>query len=111
MVYGGRDCFKVDATTINTDYLAKAYDKISSSKYLFEETLIPHPLISAIYPHSMNTLRIHTCIYKNGKIDLYQPICVLGHKEVLWRAGVLGTIFIDVDMESGTLRVSCEEKF
>ena len=46
---GGMDCFKIDDEVLNSDYLAEVYDKISSSKYLFQETIVQHPLISAIY--------------------------------------------------------------
>jgi hypothetical protein len=108
---GGRDCFKIDAATINTEYLAKAYDKISSSKYLFEETLAPHPLISEIYPYSMNTLRIHTCVFRNGKIGLVSTYMRFGSRGGFVEGGGLGTIFVGVDMVSGKLMSHARKNF
>ena len=108
---GGRDCFRIDTSTINTEYLTKAYDKISVSKYLFEETLVPHPLISEIYPHSMNTLRIHTCIFRNGQIGLVSTYMRFGSRGGFVEGGGLGTIFVGVDMESGALRSHARKNF
>jgi hypothetical protein len=108
---GGRDCFKIDSATINTDHLAKTYDKICVSKYLFEETLSPHPLVSAIYPHSMNTMRIHTCIFRNGQIGLVSTYMRFGSRGGFVEGGGLGTIFVGVDKESGTLRSHARKNF
>ena len=101
--YGGRDCFKLDAGMLSTDCLADVYYKISSSKYLFQETIVQHPLISAIYSHSINTLRIHACIYKNGQIELISIMMKFGSNGKYVEAGGLGTILISVDMDTGKL--------
>lgn len=100
---GGRDCFKIDAEMRRPDCLAGIYDKIGSSKYLFQRTLDQHPLINAIYPHSLNTLRVHTCIYLNGKIDLLSIAMKFGSKGKFVEAGGTGTILISVDMNTGAL--------
>jgi hypothetical protein len=101
--FGGRDCFKIDAEKLRPDCVADVYDKISSSKYLFQEAIVQHPLISAIYPHSINTLRIHTCIYMNGQIDLISIMMKFGSNGKYVEAGGLGTILISVDMDTGEL--------
>ena len=98
---GGRDCFKIN--TLRPDCLADVYEKISSSKYIFQETIVQHPHISAIYPHSVNTLRIHTCIYINGQIDLISVTMKFGSAGKYVEAGGLGTILISVDKDTGKL--------
>lgn len=100
---GGRDCFKIDAKMLNPGSLAGIYDKIGSSKYLFQRTIDQHPLINAIYPHSVNTLRVHTCIYLNGKIDVISIAMKFGSKGKFVEAGGTGTILISVDMDTGAL--------
>jgi len=100
---GGRDCFKIDAEILGPERLAGAYDKISSSKYIFQETIVQHPLISAIYPQSLNTMRIHTCIYRNGQIDLISAMMKFGSQGKYVEAGGLGTILISIDMDTGAL--------
>ena len=109
--FGGRDCLKIDANMLNTDYLAKSYNKISLSKYLFQETIIQHPDVSAIYPYSINTLRIHTCIYKSGQIGLVSTYMRFGSKGSYVEGGGLGTIYIDVDMNSGRLGPCARKNF
>lgn len=100
---GGRDCFKINAKMLNPGSLAGIYDKIGSSKYLFQRTIDQHPLINAIYPHSVNTLRVHTCIYLNGKIDLISIAMKFGEKGKFVESGGKGTILISVDTDTGAL--------
>ena len=100
---GGRDCFKIEAELLKPDILADMYDKISSSKYLFQETIIQHHLISDIYPLSINTLRIHTCINRNGQIEPISCLMKFGSKGKYVEAGGLGTLLISVDMDTGKL--------
>jgi hypothetical protein len=109
--FGGRDCFRIDAVMLNSDHLAKVYSRVSSSKYLFQETILPHRLISSIYPHSLNTLRIHTCIYKNGQIGLVSAYMRFGSKGSCVEGGGLGTIYIHVDMNSGSLGSIARKNF
>src|SRR4030042_3649670 len=89
---GGKGCFRIDAEMLRSNSLGDAYDRISSSKYLFQETIVQHPLISAIYPNSVNTLRIHTCIYLNGQIDLISILMKFGSNRNYVEGGGMGTI-------------------
>jgi len=101
--FGGKDCFRVDAETLTPESLADVYDKVGSSKYLFQESMVQHPLISAIYPHSVNTLRIHTCISLNAQIDLISIFMKFGSDGKKVEGGGLGTIIISVDKDTGAL--------
>jgi hypothetical protein len=101
--FGGKDCFRIDADMLRPDSLADVYDKIISSKYLFQETMVQHPLISAIYPYSVNTLRIHTCISLNGQIELISIFMKFGSNGKYVEGGGLGTILISVDRDTGEL--------
>ncbi len=109
--FGGRGCFKVDSSMLNSDFLADVYKKIISAKYLFQETMYPHPLISTIYPHSLNTLRIHTCIYKSGHIGLVSAYMRFGSRGSCVEGGGLGTIYISIDMNTGTLGTYAKKNF
>lgn len=109
--FGGRDCFRIDSAMLNSDSLVNVYKKVSSAKYLFQETIHPHPLISAIYPHSLNTLRIHTCIYKSGQIGMVSAYMRFGSKGSCVEGGGLGTIYISIDMDTGTLGTYARKNF
>ncbi|RJQ47985.1 MAG: hypothetical protein C4538_04525 [Nitrospiraceae bacterium] len=100
---GGRDCFKIDTDILGSERLEEIYNKIISAKYIFQETIVQHPLISAIYPHSVNTLRIHTGIFLDGNIDLISITMKFGSDGKYVEAGGLGTILISVDKDTGRL--------
>lgn len=109
--WGGRDCFKIDADKLNLDCLGEIYNKISPAKYLFQETIIQHPQISAIYPYSVNTLRIHTGIFRNGEIELISATMKFGSNGNIVEAGGKGTIIIPIDMGTGRLGPFARKNF
>lgn len=107
----GEDCFKIDNELLNSDRLEEIYNKISSKKYLFQETIIPHPLISGIYPYSVNSLRIHTCIYMDGKINVISAYMKFGYNRDYVESGSKGTIYTSVDMNTGSLGPFARKNF
>jgi len=107
----GEDCFKIDNDLLNSDRVEEIYNKISSKKYLFQETIIQHPLISGIYPYSVNSLRIHTCIYMDGKIDVISMFMKFGYNRDYVESGSKGTIYISVDMNTGSLGPFARKNF
>jgi hypothetical protein len=55
--YGGHGVFKVSSKTNWVEF----YQAICSGSYLFQEAVLQHPTLAAIYPYSVNTIRIITC--------------------------------------------------
>jgi len=109
--FGGRDCFRVDAGMLGSDYVADSYKKISTSKYLFQETIVQHPRIKEVYANSINTLRIHSCTYKSGQTDLISAYMRFGSRGSFVEGGGLGTIFIHIDMNTGKLGTFAYKNF
>jgi hypothetical protein len=75
-----------------------------AGRWLFQETVLQHAAISAIYPHSVNTLRIVTCRSPG------QPAVILGAVLRMGGGGRVvdnasqGGLFVGIDLATGALR-------
>lgn len=103
----GKDCFRFDSLSRPDG----AYEKIRNSYYLFEQTIVQHPAISAIYPHSINTLRIVTCVYQDGRADLVSAIMRFGTSRSRTDNLHGGGLFVAVDMNTGMLDSKARKLF
>ena len=56
---GGKGAFLLHMSTLKEQLEAHG-DDLRSGFYVFQETIVQHPEIGRIYPHSINTLRIST---------------------------------------------------
>ena len=58
----------VQENEITTDDLL---NKFGTSTYLIQERLINHPILQAVYPHSLNTIRLNTFMHEDGMVEYY----------------------------------------
>jgi hypothetical protein len=107
----GKNCFLLSLTQIEDGNVENIYNKIKSSKYIIQAAIKQHYAISEIYPYSVNTLRIHSCIYKNGQVGVISVFMRFGSQGSIVEAGGLGTIFIEVDIQSGVLGRLAQKNF
>jgi len=60
---GGHGAYRIDSNQLDDlSYLKTIFEDIVSQSMIIQETLIQHPLINAISPASINTLRVDTYI-------------------------------------------------
>jgi hypothetical protein len=101
-VEGGRgeDCRRIDAPGAD---LAALYAQTRSRRFLFQETLTQHPALDAIYPHSVNTIRVLTCTQAGAPPAVVAAVLRLGVGGSTVDNASQGGIFVGVDLETGRL--------
>lgn len=99
---GGQSIFRVKEFDLNKlDYIEGIFQTIKEGNYIYQETIEQHHLLNTIYPHSINTVRIHT--YHDKQTD--QVLLT----SALIRIGASGSIidnenlFIPLDINSWRL--------
>lgn len=86
----GRGIFKV--TSKQTDIIEK-FIRERQGVYLIEECLENHPVINAINPSSLNTMRVYTMVDKDGDIHIlnsFLRVGISGSDVDNWGAGGVG---------------------
>ena len=78
-------------------------DVILQGSFLFQEPVRQHEAISAVYPHSLNTLRIDTYIDPSGKIYLLAACIRFGANGSTVDNASSGGFFVSVDLKTGRL--------
>jgi hypothetical protein len=74
---GGRKAFflTIQDGVINIDgnisNVSELKEWFSGARYIIQERIQQHPVISNIYPHSVNTIRLMTIMDRNGVISIY----------------------------------------
>ena len=71
----GVDCVLLDEST---DYAALYATLLENKQTLCEEYVVQHPVLSSIYPGSVNTLRIVTVLRKDGGVDITRCLIRIG---------------------------------
>lgn len=86
---------------INVDYLINT---LCSSEYLVQEALTQHPVLSEVYPLSINTLRLVTVVNVNtGEIEVFPSALRIGNKGNKVDNFSLGGVIVNIDYNSGLL--------
>lgn len=67
--YGGREVFRIRRSHCGEDLTLPGND-IFKNSFVHQEGLDQHSALSAIYPHSINTLRVDTYIDSHGDIHI-----------------------------------------
>ncbi len=70
----------VDCITLSgqTDFTALYHTLRQTGQTLCEEYVVQHPVLAAIYPGSVNTLRIVTVLGSNGQVDITRCLIRIG---------------------------------
>ncbi|HEX2524840.1 MAG TPA: sugar-transfer associated ATP-grasp domain-containing protein [Geminicoccus sp.] len=103
--YGCRRIDKADGE------LAELYAQTTAGRYLFEETLVQHPALSAIYPNSINTVRVLTCGEPGEPAAAVAAILRLGMSGSVVDNASQGGIFVGLDLKTGKLFPQAREFF
>lgn len=97
----GEGCYRIDEGADP----AALYERIVSGCFLFEETLAQHEAISAIYPHSINTVRVLTCVTDGGagRPAAVAALLRMGTGKSHVDNASQGGIFVGADLATGRL--------
>ena len=99
-LYGGKGAFKV---TAESD-LDSLFHEMDGNDYLFQETIEQHPILDAVYPHSLNTLRVTTCIPRDDTVCIACARMRFGQGGRCVDNGSSGGFHAGVDLETGRLK-------
>lgn len=80
------------------------YPGLLEGSFLFQEPVLQHQAISAVYPYSLNTLRLDTFIDSSGKANLITSYIRFGVKNSSIDNSRMGGCFIAVDLATGELK-------
>lgn len=102
----GQNCFLVNPSGSSlSDASAKAIVPVLlQGSFLYQEVLEQHRDIKAIYPHSLNTIRIDTFMDSQGKVSLMTGLMRFGVEGRVVDNITAGGIFVPIDMETGRLK-------
>ncbi len=85
-------------------YRNMAFDLCSASSYIFEETITQHSQMMSLYPHAVNTLRIHTFVDSSGNPEVMSATLRMGsggrHNDNVSAGGCA----VGIDLDTGALR-------
>ncbi|NNG03243.1 MAG: hypothetical protein HKM95_03980 [Inquilinus sp.] len=69
--------------------------------WLLEQAIRQHPVVAAIYPHSVNTVRIVTLAYPDGQIRILAALMRMGRKGSKIDNASAGGIHVHIDVDTG----------
>lgn len=88
---------KINGENSSVEKLKNLIDK---DVYLIQHYLVgQHPLMSLLYPNSINTLRVTTVRTKNGEIDVLGCMCLIGARGSFVSNWHYGGVIINVNKE------------
>ena len=80
------------------------YPGFLEGSFLFQEPVVQHEAISAVYPYCLNTLRLDTFIDSSGKANLITSYIRFGVNGSYIDNSRMGGCFIAVDLATGELK-------
>ncbi|HEX2527575.1 MAG TPA: sugar-transfer associated ATP-grasp domain-containing protein [Geminicoccus sp.] len=96
----GDGCRRIDRADAD---LAELYEDTRARPFLFQETLVQHPALAAIYPGSINTIRLLTCRAPGQPPAVIAAILRLGMGRSIVDNASQGGIAVGIDLETGRL--------
>ena len=96
----GTGCRRIDGTGVDLDAV---YADAVAGRWLFQETVLQHAALGAIYPHSVNTLRIVTCRPPGRAAVILGTVLRLGGAGRVVDNASQGGLFVGVDLATGVL--------
>ncbi len=97
----GKNCFKVEIGKTDDTYLQNVWETVKGERYLFQELIQQHPVISSINPSSINTLRIDTYKDNEGQVYILTPFIRLGRNNSITDNTGTGGFIVPIDLEKG----------
>lgn len=101
----GKGVYKVTKETLgDRESLETLHQTLLNGSYIFQEALDQHPEVSAIYPDSINTIRMDTFVHDDGHAEPLSAIMRFGgnghHVDNMCKGGC----FVAIDFETGRLK-------
>lgn len=81
----------------------KLKEKFGNATYILQERIKNHHLLSKIYPNSLNTLRLHTVLNRDGSVDFFSAVQRFGANGSVVDNGCYGGMLVGVD-EKGVIK-------
>lgn len=102
---GGVGAFKLSASSLSDDALIQSiYKQVLNTKMLIQETLKQHPIIDAINPHSINTIRIDSYQPLNGETRVIAACMRFGREgSVVDNPGTSKGFFVKLNLDTHQL--------
>ena len=97
----GRHCRRIDDAHADLDGLQAM---TATRRFLFQETLIQHAALAAIFPGCVNTIRAVTCTPPGEPPVVVAALLRLGAGASEVDNASLGGVFVGIDLETGRLR-------
>ncbi len=103
--YGGRKTYKLFISQLNStmDQLDTIYLEVIQTGYLYQRVIKQHPVLNALNPSSVNTLRIDTFMDLDGKVEFMSAHLRLSTKNLHVDNITSGGCGVSVDLETGKL--------
>ncbi len=103
--YGGMNTFRVHAKDLPMDptTLERMYGIISASAFLFQETLVQHPLVDAINPSCINTIRMDSYVDQDGIPEVLSAYLRVSTQNSHVDNSSSGGSYVGINMDTGTL--------
>ncbi len=90
------------------DELFRMLQDESQGGWLLEEFIVQHPVLSALNPRSINTVRMYVFQDSNGKISVPGAFLRIGREDSLTDNSTGGGLVSKIDFSTGTLQQTCE---
>jgi hypothetical protein len=102
---GGVGAFRLSESSLTDDALIQPiYKQVLTTKMLIQETLIQHPIIDAISPYSINTIRIDTYQPLNGETRVITACMRFGRQgSVVDNPGTSKGFFVKLNLDTHQL--------
>src|SRR5690606_5880135 len=99
---GGKGIFLLTPSSTKEEY-NKLWPIIEKNAFIFEKAIEQHKSVSAIYPNSINTIRIETYYSKDGNIEILGGLMRFGSGESVIDNVSSGGLYVSINMEKGIL--------
>jgi len=86
------------------EYLERLFEEIVSADFIIQEAIVQHEAVSALYPHSINSIRIDTFTDQEGNVEILSALLRMGGHGNIVDNVTAGGLFVGVDLQSGRLR-------
>lgn len=89
--------------------VSELYTQFGVSTYILQEMIKNHHLLSEIYPKSLNTLRLHTILNRDGSVDFFSAVQRFGANGSIVDNGCFGGMFVGVSEDGVLNNYGCHE--
>lgn len=101
---GGKGVHRVTSDILDdAGLLQSLHGEVMGSSYLFQEALKQHSAVSAIYPNSINTVRMDTFVHDDGHAEPLSALMRFGSDGRYVDNASLGGCYVGIDLQTGCL--------